>query len=98
MGPIRFEWDTAEAESNRRKHGVSFEEARSFFHDEDAVVIPDPEHSADEDRFVILGTSIELRVLVVCLCHRSEDETIRIISARRANSRERHRYERRDYT
>lgn len=98
MDPIRFEWDRAKAAANRRKHGVTFEEARSVFYDDEAVVIADPEHSIGEDRFVILGRSFESRILVVCHCHREDDDTIRIISARKANAREQHRYETRDFT
>jgi uncharacterized DUF497 family protein len=86
-----FEWDERKSRSNRAKHGVSFEEARTAFLDENARVIADPEHSDDEDRFVLLGLSAGLRVLVVCHCHR-QDETIRIISARKADRDEQRQY------
>jgi uncharacterized protein len=82
---LRFEWDSNKAASNVRKHGVSFEEAETVFLDEDAVLIPDNEHSPEENRFLILGLSYRLRMLIVCHCYRESEEVIRIISARRAN-------------
>ncbi len=88
MNGIRFEWDEAKNRANRRKHGVSFEEAQTVFLDENAIRFYDPDHSADEDRFLMLGISIRLRVLVVCRCFRVGESTIRIISARKANKRE----------
>ena len=84
--------DPRKSRANRAKHGVSFEEARTAFLDEHARVIPDPEHSSDEERFVLLGLSIELRILVVCHCYRQSDEVVRIISARRASATERRQY------
>jgi len=95
MNGIRFEWDEAKNRANRRKHGVSFEEAQTVFLDENAIRFFDPDHSADEDRFLMLGISIRLRVLVVCHCFRIDDSTIRIISARKANKKEAATY--RDY-
>jgi hypothetical protein len=92
VGDVRLEWDPAKAEGHRRQHGVTFEEAATALYDEAALVIPDPDHSRDEERFVLLGTSFERRVLVVCHCHRESSNSIRIISARRANARERRRY------
>ncbi len=92
MSDIRFEWDQRKNRANKAKHGVSFEEARTAFFDEHARVIPDPEHSEDEERFVLLGLSIELRVLVVCHCYRRSNEVVRIISARRADATERNQY------
>jgi uncharacterized protein len=89
--PVVFEWDERKSRSNRAKHGVSFEEARTAFFDENARVMADPEHSDDEDRFVLMGLSIGLRVLVVCHCYR-QDEAIRIISARRADRDEQRQY------
>ena len=74
--------------ANARKHGIGFEEARSVFADERARLIADPDHSADEERFIILGLSAALRLLVVCHCYRGEDNVIRIISARKATSAE----------
>jgi len=93
VAELRFEWDERKATTNRRKHGVSFEEARTVFVDEDALQIPDPDHSDDEDRFIMLGVSSRLRVLVVCHCYRKADEVIRIISARKADGRERRQYD-----
>jgi uncharacterized protein len=92
MSSLRFEWDPQKAASNRRKHGVSFEEARSVFADENGLLIDDPDHSDEEDRFILLGVSSTARVLVVCHCYRGADDIIRIISARRATSSEREQY------
>ena len=93
MADLRFEWDDRKSVVNRRKHGVSFEEAKTIFYDERALLVADPDHSQDEDRFIILGLSSALRMLVVCHCYREENEVIRIISARRANRPERSDYE-----
>ena len=84
--------DPKKAASNQRKHGVSFEEAH-VFQDVDALRIYDPDHSEDEDRFLLLGLSSRLRLLVVCHCYRENDEQIRIISARKATARESATYE-----
>jgi len=92
MTALRFEWDPDKAISNERKHGVSFEEARTVFSDERARLIDDPDHSQGEDRFILLGLSLRLRVLVVVHCNRAADETIRIISARRATRDEQRFY------
>ena len=92
MSVLRFTWDQSKDRGNLRKHGVSFEEARTAFYDENAMVYFDPDHSADEDRFILLGISSRLRVLVVCHCHRASHTLIRIISARRANRREQTEY------
>ncbi len=81
---ISFEWDGRKASANLRKHGVSFEEAKSVFFDERARLIDDPDHSEGEDRFVLLGFSQNLRLLLVCHCYRADGEVIRIISARKA--------------
>jgi uncharacterized DUF497 family protein len=85
---MEFEWDEGKATINRAKHGISFEEARSAFSDEDARLIDDPDHSDDEDRFILLGLSSPLRLLVVVHCYRAAGDIIRIISARKATSRE----------
>ena len=85
MTDMRFEWDEAKNRGNRRKHGVPFEEAQTVFLDENAIRFFDPDHSADEDRFLMLGISFRLRVLVVCHCFRVSDNVIRIISARKAD-------------
>jgi uncharacterized DUF497 family protein len=89
---IRFEWDPKKATSNEKKHGVSFEEARTVFFDENAKLIEDPDHSEDEDRFVLLGISSTLRVMVVCHCYREQGNLIRIISARKASAHESKQY------
>jgi hypothetical protein len=88
MSTLRFEWDDRKASANEKKHGVSFEEARTVFFDERARLIDDPDHSEDEERFILLGLSSTLRLLVVCHCYRSEGNVIRIISARKATARE----------
>lgn len=88
MTALRFEWDAPKANANLKKHGVSFEEARTVFYDERARLIPDPDHSEDEERFVLLGYSSGLKLLVVCHCYRVDGRTIRIISARKATRRE----------
>jgi len=92
MSELRFEWNENKNQINKKKHGVSFEEAKTVFLDQNARLIPDPEHSMDEDRFVILGISSLLRTLVVCHCYRENDDVIRIISARKANSEEEWQY------
>jgi uncharacterized DUF497 family protein len=91
MPELRFEWDERKNTANKRKHGVSFDEAQTVFYDDRALLTEDPDEE-DEDRFVLLGLSAGLRTLVVCHCYRENDEVIRIISARKA-----HREERRDY-
>lgn len=89
---LRFEWDPKKAMANLRKHGVSFEDAQTVFVDEKAKLIDDPDHSGDEERFVLLGLSSSLRLLVVCHCYRGQDHLIRIISARKAEHHERDFY------
>jgi uncharacterized DUF497 family protein len=89
---LRFEWDARKNAANKRKHGVSFEEARTVFYDDRALLIKEPD---DEDRFVLLGISAALRMLVVCHCYREKDSLIRIISARKASRKEREDYEKR---
>ena len=93
MGDIRFEWDEKKNRQNIRKHGVSFEEAQSVFLDDHAKRFYDPDHS-EEDRFLMLGLSFTLRILVVCHCYRERDDVIRIISARKATREEGKHYER----
>ncbi len=87
-----FKWDPRKAATNLRKHGVSFEDARSVFSDERARLIDDPDHSADEERFVLLGLGSSLRLLVVVHCYRAGGNIIRIISARRATRDEQRFY------
>lgn len=94
-GFITFEWDDAKAQANLQKHGVSFDEASTVFYDPHALVIDDPNHSYDENRFVIVGISSVARVLTVCHCYRETNELIRIISARKATTKEEGEYWRR---
>ena len=93
MADLRFEWDPAKEQANRRKHKVSFQEAESVFADEHARLLEDPDHSEGEDRFVLLGLSSRFRVLLVVHTHRGNEDTIRIISARRATKVERAYYD-----
>lgn len=92
MDEPEFEWDVSKDAENRRKHGVTFEEARTVFLDDFARLIVDPDHSFGEARFLLLGMSICRRFLVVCHLDMGPG-VIRIISARRANRRERKQYE-----
>lgn len=89
---LQFEWDENKNTINKKKHGISFEEAETAFYDDEAVVIPDPEHSQDEERFILLGFSAMARLLTVCHCIRGEDDIIRIISARKATRIETEQY------
>src|SRR5512146_2313650 len=89
MKPPKIEWDSAKDIENKRKHGISFEEASTVFADEHALLLADPDHSAEEDRFILMGFSNYLRMLVVCHCYRRGDQIIRIISARKATKSER---------
>lgn len=94
MTQLKFAWDPRKDRANQKKHGISFNEAKTVFLDEFARIIPDVEGSDDEPRFLMLGMSIGLRVLVVCHCYRESEQVIRIISARRADSTERKEYAR----
>ncbi|NNF67272.1 MAG: BrnT family toxin [Gammaproteobacteria bacterium] len=85
---LRFAWDSGKEASNRRKHGVSFQEAQTVFLDEGAIQFFDDEHSGSEDRFILLGLSSQLRLLVVCHCEITGGNIIRIISARKATRSE----------
>lgn len=91
MAKLRFEWNPRKASANLAKHGVSFEEAQTVFSDEGALLLEDPK-PADEDRFILLGLSAKLRVLVVVHCYREAEAVIRLISARKANRLERQQY------
>ena len=93
MADLRFEWDPSKDRANRRKHKVSFQEAESVFADEHARLLDEPEHSEAEDRSVLLGLSSRFRVLVVVHTYRGTEDTIRIISARRATKQERAYYD-----
>jgi uncharacterized DUF497 family protein len=88
VGNIEFAWDRRKARSNLTRHGVSFEEAQTVFLDESARLIDDPDHSEEEERFVLLGYSFQARCLIVSHCYRESDSMIRLISARRATAQE----------
>ena len=91
---MKFEWDENKNQINQRKHGVSFEEAQTFFYDDEALVRDDPDHSDYEERFIILGMSSKANMLVVCHCYRASETVIRIISARKATKTESKYYKR----
>ena len=89
---ITFEWDENKNNVNKKKHKISFEEAKSVFYDSNALLISDPEHSYDEERFILLGLSKNLNLLIVCHCYRCSESVIRIISARKATKNETKQY------
>ena len=93
METIQFEWDENKNQINQRKHGISFREAKTVFYDEEALLIDDPEHSQEEERFIILGLSKKANLLVVCHCYRASETVIRIISARKATKSETKQYQ-----
>jgi uncharacterized DUF497 family protein len=95
MDELRFEWDDEKEKINVRKHGISFDEARTVFYDEKAIQFFDPDHSEDEDRFILLGVSFKLRTLVVCHCFRESETVVRLFSARKADRDEEQEYWRR---
>jgi uncharacterized DUF497 family protein len=88
MKPLKFSWDDKKNKTNQKKHGISFEEAQTVFFDENSIEYYDPDHSQDEDRFLMLGLSYQLRVLVVFYCIRKEGSEIIIISSRKATKKE----------
>ena len=92
METLSFEWDPNKDRINQRKHGISFNEASTVFQDENALVIDDPEHSEEEERFIILRYSLRANLLVVCHCWRESESIIRIISARKATTDETRQY------
>jgi len=92
MDELHFDWDKDKAVLNKSKHGISFEEAITVFYDDNAWEFHDPDHSAKEDRFIMLGLSFKTRILVVCHCLRESGSVIRIFSARKATKQERERY------
>ena len=94
MAALRFVWDERKNAINKRKHGVSFEEGQTVFSDDNALLMHDPDHSEDEDRFVLLGMSAIARLLVVCHCYREASDIIRIVSARKPTRKEQLQYER----
>lgn len=94
MDDLRYQWDERKNRANQRKQGVAFEEARTAFLDENARRVSDPDHSIGEDRYILVGLSIRLRLLVVCHSFLESERIIRIISARRADPSERRDYSR----
>lgn len=92
MTGLSFDWDENKHALNIKKHKVSFQEAQTVFYDDYARIISDPDHSETEDRFILMGLSYHLRILVVVHCYRQEDSVIRIISARKASKSERKNY------
>ena len=92
MKKLQFEWDENKNSINKNKHHVSFEEAETVFYDDNALLISDPDHSYEEERFIILGFSFAARLLIVCHCYRGADSVIRIISARKATTQEARQY------
>jgi len=92
MDSLRFIWNEKKAIENKKKHKTTFEEAETAFSDPNARIIYDPDHSEEEDRFVLLGLSSSLRILTICHCYREDNGVIRIISARKANKREQKLY------
>jgi uncharacterized DUF497 family protein len=89
---IKFEWDVSKAASNERKHGVTFEEAKSVFYDDFAIQFFDDQNSELEDRFLLLGHSNQSRIILICHCEQESSDLIRIISARQATAKERKLY------
>ena len=92
MKCLEFEWDDKKDRANTKKHGVSFDEAQTVFYDEHAILFFDPDHSENENRFILLGVSFKLKVLVVCHCFRRKETILRIISARKADKDEQQVY------
>lgn len=92
---MEFVWDNRKADVNLKKHGVSFEEAKTVFYDSEAIIIDDPDNSQFEERFILLGFSTKARIIVVCHCYRDDDNQIRIISARKATKKETNSYRKR---
>lgn len=92
MSKINFSWDDSKAQSNIAKHGISFEEAKTVFDDDNARLIYDPDHSEDENRFILLGLSCTLKILTVVHCYRDNENNIRIISARKSTKSEAKQY------
>ena len=93
MSALRFDWDPVKARLKLRKHGIEFDEARTAFADDDAILLVDSAHADAEDRFYLLGLSAKLRLLVVIHCYRADDAVIRLISARKATPSERAQYD-----
>ncbi|MDR1495987.1 MAG: BrnT family toxin [Clostridiales Family XIII bacterium] len=92
MNEIKFVWDENKNQKNIKSHGISFEEAKTVFYDPIAKIIYDPDHSKEEDRFIILGLSKALNLLIVCHCYKGKEDRIRIFSARKATKNEKRQY------
>ncbi|MBD2498286.1 BrnT family toxin [Nostoc sp. FACHB-280] len=92
MNQLLFEWDNEKNKINQKKHGVSFEEAKSVFYDDNAIEFWDEDHSEAEDRFLLLGRSSKMRILLIVHCFREQESIIRIISARKATQKESQQY------
>lgn len=92
MDQLRFEWDDSKFQMNVQKHGVDFWEAQTVFYDENAILFDDPDHSIEEERFLLLGMTMFDHLCIVSHCYRDEENTIRIISARLATKREKQTY------
>jgi len=92
MKKLFFEWDEPKNKTNLKKHGISFEEAQTVFFDDNAIEFDDPDHSFEEKRYLLLGFSQTLKILVVCHCYRDDESVIRIISARKATKKEQKTY------
>lgn len=93
MDELKFEWDENKNAINKQKHGIAFEEALTAFYDSEALLIDDPDHSWEEERFILLGLSKRVNLLVVCHCYKQSDTVIRIISARKATKTEIKQYQ-----
>ncbi len=93
MQSLTFAWDERKDKDNQKKHGISFNEAKTVFYDDNARLLHDPDHPSEEDRFILLGFSASVRMLVVCHCYREREGVIRIISARKATKHEQKKYQ-----
>ncbi len=94
MKRLEFSWDPEKEKTNQKKHGISFQEAQTVFYDVNGRIIHDPDHSEDEDRFILIGMSTIHHILTVCHCYWSQETVIRIISARKATKNEQNQYRR----
>ena len=92
MPRIVFDWNENKNRINHKKHRILFEEAKSVFYDKNARLIHDPDHSTEEERYILLGLSEKFRLLTVCHCYRENERVIRIISARKADKKEKREY------
>lgn len=90
---VIYEWDENKNQANIKKHGVSFEEAKTVFEDKESILFNDESHSDAEERFLLIGFSFKLNLLIVCHCYRENETVIRIISARKVTKLEAREYE-----